>query len=318
MTQNALVPPKKRKQVKDAVASGGKDGRVFQKRSVKGDVLAGEREQEVRPADVELIEGVQNNDIEKVKQAIGKNANLDNINVRIKGRTALMYACLMEYNEIAKLLVESGADLDNDDGEGSTAFTIATLSGNLEMLKYLKEKGVNMEAFGASGGALHHAVNCTDHDKAYECIKWLIEQEITSKINETCFNGGTPLKKAAEVGNNRVVKLFIENGADVNKRNEGSNTPLHAAARNEHLDVVQTLLENQAEVNAVNSNGITPLMFAVSNADEEMTRLLLNRGADLDLKDKYERDVNKIIELLEKPDGIKQIIKEARAKRESN
>lgn len=58
-------------------------------------------------------------------------------------------------------------------------------------------------------------------------------------------------------------------------------TPLHEGARFGHLDVVKLLLENGADVNALNSHGQTPLYWAEKELgkDHPLIELLEAAGA---------------------------------------
>ena len=57
---------------------------------------------------------------------------------------------------------------------------------------------------------------------------------------------------AAQKGHVDVVKVLIQNGADVNAVEEYKETALHTAALNGHVDVAKVLIQNGADVNAVN------------------------------------------------------------------
>ncbi len=81
---------------------------------------------------------------------------------------------------------------------------------------------------------------------------------------------------AAENGLTQIATLLLDQGADVNARDNFSNTPLHAAVR--HPAMVDLLLARGAEVNAQNAFGNTPLHLAVG--DLRVVEMLLAAGAD--------------------------------------
>jgi ankyrin repeat protein len=62
-----------------------------------------------------------------------------------------------------------------------------------------------------------------------------------------------------------VVKLLLEQGADVKVSDSDRQTPLDAAAQNAHAEVVKLLLEEGAGVKASDSDGKTPLDAAAQN-----------------------------------------------------
>ena len=96
------------------------------------------------------------------------------------------------------------------------------------------------------------------------------------------FTRDTLLIEAADNGHVDMVKLLIENGADVNLKGEAWYGPLHAAAANGHIEVVKILLENGADVNIFHQN--KPLHNAAMNGHIEVAEILLDNGADINAK----------------------------------
>ena len=102
--------------------------------------------------------------------------------------------------------------------------------------------------------------------------------------SETIYNGfkNTSLHYATEKGYIEVVKLLLQNGADVNAFNLKSKTPLHLAAERGFLEVTKLLLQNGADVNAKSSNfANTPLILAAMKGHFEIVKLLLENGANV-------------------------------------
>jgi hypothetical protein len=95
------------------------------------------------------------------------------------------------------------------------------------------------------------------------------------------------LIKASEKGDIKKVTLLLENGADVNTKDNDGWTPLMHAAEKGHKEVVELLIEKGADVNTKDNDGWTPLMYASKNNDLEIIRLLLEKGANVNLTDKY-------------------------------
>ena len=71
--------------------------------------------------------------------------------------------------------------------------------------------------------------------------------------------GLSPLCWASLSGNDRVVALLLERGADISFRDAGGNTPLHEGALLCHPSTVRILLEHGADPSARNTAGSTPL-----------------------------------------------------------
>ena len=64
-----------------------------------------------------------------------------NARERLYGRTPLMIAALEGHLEVARLLMEAGADSNLADAEGSTALSLARSYGNLDVAALLAESG---------------------------------------------------------------------------------------------------------------------------------------------------------------------------------
>jgi|GEM_PF-6033774 len=85
------------------------------------------------------------------------------------------------------------------------------------------------------------------------------------------YHGCTPLHLACSVPNNLdVVKIFVENGADINAIHQIIGTPLHVAiSYGSDLELIRYLVENGANLNIKNYAGMTPAEFAKNlNANE--------------------------------------------------
>jgi ankyrin repeat protein len=71
-----------------------------------------------------------------------------------------------------------------------------------------------------------------------------------------------------------VARFLVENGADVNAKNNDDDTPLHGAALNGYVDVARFLVENGADVNAKDKNGKTPIDIAREKGHNDIVKLL--------------------------------------------
>ena len=76
-----------------------------------------------------------------------------------------------------------------------------------------------------------------------------IEARGTIKINGEVIQDCTALWVAAGKSHFDVVRLLIEQNAEVDGRTSSNSTPLRAAAFNGHLNIVRCLVENGADVN---------------------------------------------------------------------
>lgn len=96
--------------------------------------------------------------------------------------------------------------------------------------------------------------------------------------------------EAVEAGRVSAVKKFLDDGVDVNIRNDAGNTPLISASFPSHArkDVIDLLLDRGADINAKSSFGLTALHEAASQGNKEVVSRLIERGADVNAKDSIE------------------------------
>ena len=79
------------------------------------------------------------------------------------------------------------------------------------------------------------------------------------------------------------LRDLLENGANIEAKDNFGRTLLSCAALNGHEAVVRLLVEKGAAVDTQeNSSGQTPLLAAASNGHEAIVRLLVEKGAPID------------------------------------
>ncbi len=124
-------------------------------------------------------------------------------------------------------------------------------------------------------------------DDAWESmtVELLNEYLGNNDVNARNISGWTPLMVASMYNSNKeVVQMLIDNGADVNARDEVGNTALEEASRNSTPEVIQVLIDARADVNARDEVGSTPLMGASWRNTPEVIQVLLDNGADLHVR----------------------------------
>ncbi|THX95281.1 hypothetical protein D6D03_09310 [Aureobasidium pullulans] len=91
----------------------------------------------------------------------------------------------------------------------------------------------------------------------------------------------SPLQHGSYWGLQTVVRILLEACADVNPCNS-NDSPLFCASRNGHVNVVRLLLENNANVNGnIDETNQIPLLAASSGGHLETARLLVQHGASI-------------------------------------
>ena len=98
------------------------------------------------------------------------------------------------------------------------------------------------------------------------------------------MSGSTALHWAARLGHEGVVTILLDAGADVDAKKRWGGTALHDAARGGHVGVLRILLDVGADLAAIDFED-TALFMAVNESDPVVVRMLLEAGADVAAKD---------------------------------
>lgn len=129
--------------------------------------------------------------------------------------------------------------------------------------------------------ALHRAISASDIDAARGALA------NGADVNAFSPHGAPSLVLAAYRGSVEMIRLLLEQGADIELRTTGwdRSSALDTAVVWDHFDAVRTLLDAGAVVDAVAENGTTALMLAALEPDHRIALLLLERGANVNLRD---------------------------------
>ena len=77
-----------------------------------------------------------------------------------------------------------------------------------------------------------------------------------------------------------LVKVLVENNADVNIAAEMEETPLHKAVAVGSLQLVKYLVYNGADYNLVNESNLSPLDYAIDEENVEIIKYFLDKNVE--------------------------------------
>ncbi len=216
------------------------------------------------------------------------------------GRTPLMNCAFGGHLEIARCLLEAGADsnLRSKHNETAVNFVCQARDESPEVLKLLLDSGSDADAIDELYhiGALSQAAVKNHHRLVLELL------QNGALVNGLPDETESPLCNAAHRGAVDSVRVLIEHDADVEfaGRNSdgcerGDQSPLIASLRRHHNEVAILLIEAGTGVNKIDSHGVTPLLIALGyhdsweyersqppKVDLPLIQLLLEKGADPD------------------------------------
>lgn len=268
---------------------------------------------------ITITRAVETGDLDAVRSWLGRDPALVNKPAKL-GTTPLIRAIVTQHNDIVRLLIERGADVNSKNRIGQPALGVALSVDNLEAAELLLAAKADPNLTGQMGFLpLHHAAQrghlkmvkrflslgqeintpskdgwtplhltvgrITDKEKNLPMARLLLRRG--AKVNLQDRFGQTPLVLACPANADpAMLQSLLAAGADPNIPKQEGRTALHEATARKFLGQLKVLLASGADVNQVDDSGKTPLFEAVYEDQEEIFRLLLDKGARVDIRDK--------------------------------
>jgi len=188
------------------------------------------------------------------------------------------------YAEISIFLIESGADIFLIDNDGFTALHYAARKGLTEIAKLLVERGAEIDKypdsskFYAGYTPLILACDSSRDHKTLEVVKYLVEKGANLEKVEFAFK--SPLTAAVFAKSTNTIRFLLESGANPNNALNDGRTPLYLAiSEGLPFEAVDVLLTKGADV-SLGTEYYTPLGLAVSKSNHDVAKRLIDFGAD--------------------------------------
>lgn len=193
------------------------------------------------------------------------------------GKSCLLLACENGRLAIVKRLLDGELNLDSNvpDHSGLTCLQTACSHGYFNIVKALVNHGADVNMPGYCGTTpLHDCIASGDIDIA----NTLISHGAYLNIVEP-FNSQTPLMWACQAGVDKIVKLYILQGAEPNLKDMNGQTASHFGAMSDNPDIYHHLREGEAFFDCVDNKGNTPLHTATEAGSAKWVQCLLEGGA---------------------------------------
>lgn len=261
---------------------------------------------ELTDGEKSLFSAIEKEDITLVKSLINSGIDMNTIidNNRIPLRLAIKKN---NYNLVYELL-KLGSEVNKNKQSYESTLGMACYSSNSKIVDLLINQGAvkrdyedlidnailgnNLEVleFLLSKGFKMSTKSLKRWDTVIRngnplMLKYLIDNGC--EIQARNDRGESIISKAALYGKLEIVKYLIQCGADVDYTlGYTQYTALHNASINGHLEIVKFLVESGANVNMSSLDRWTPLHIACIKNNQEISRYLILKGAN-----KYKEDV---------------------------
>ena len=210
-----------------------------------------------------------------------------NVNYAYGEETSLLCAVSTHDEEILKVLLENGADANKMTPVNKmNAVAIAIILNDETILRLLLSYGAKVnEPCCQRLTPLQLSMN-----KSVNVSKVLlqngadVQQVMQMRGSNEVFITSPPLIHAVETNNLYLASILLEHGEDINQSyGECTNSAIHFAILQGNCDILKLLIQNGANLNKRNGRGHTPLGLALHNCDKnkDIAETLITAGCSM-------------------------------------
>lgn len=220
-----------------------------------------------------------------------------------EGETALIKAIDNKQFDVAKKLIECGADVNLCKKEAYCPLYQACDNNSFELVKLLVENGadVNKKSGYANKTPLFEAMYPDD----YEMVKYLLEKGANPNAKDSKY-GSTPMFSLNSCRDSRIPEIMIKYGGNINQKDKDGETPFLDVIRFSNKTCInvfkkykpdyKVLTEEKGNLFHALMDGSLPRTgYGISDSytflmgefefDEEIIQLLIDNGVDINGKD---------------------------------
>ncbi|KAK6937474.1 Ankyrin repeat [Dillenia turbinata] len=215
------------------------------------------------------------------------------VNFRDKDKESLLSLAIMSGDvDVARVLIDSGFSVDSS---VDRFWHEAAAIDRVDLMEIL------YEGFGDAD------VNCVDLEGRSPIHVAAVNGHVESVrfLDAIARDGKTAFSIAVDKGHNHLFDVLhlsdvlhrcarmddihglmscLEDGGDVNGRDQNGWTPLHRAAFKGRLESVKTLIDHGAQVDPIDNVGYAPLHYAVEAGHVKIAAYLITHGARANIK----------------------------------
>uniref|UniRef100_A0A6P7F814 Serine/threonine-protein phosphatase 6 regulatory ankyrin repeat subunit A isoform X2 n=1 Tax=Diabrotica virgifera virgifera TaxID=50390 RepID=A0A6P7F814_DIAVI len=189
--------------------------------------------------------------------------------------------------EVAKILLENGADVKLLTKQHESAFHYVALAGNndvvMEMISHMSPTD-SQKALNRQNDHGWTPLLIASRKGHIDLVNNLLANH--ARVDVFDLEGRSALHLAAEQGYLQVCDSLLTHKAFINSKSRNGRTALHLAAMNGYIHLVKFLIkDHNAVIDILTLKKQTPLHLAAAAGQIEVCKLLLELGADIDATD---------------------------------
>lgn len=259
------------------------------KRALAAKVISQTEEKEGSDRD-QLLNAIKRNDLAACKKLLSHDIDLE-----LKNK-ALLLAVIGNKTEICRLLLsQKDINFNVKDSHGDTIFIIAASRGYDQIVRLLLGYGIDINQQGFNGNTALFAAIVNQQGK----IIRIILNHKDCNINVTNNAGDTAFIIAVRNGNADAVEMLLPHkDLRINEQNHNREFALIEAVQNRYLNILKMLLSHEScNVNLKDARGDTALIAAIKNEIEsiDIIKMLLARK-DININEQNHNGRSALIE----------------------
>ncbi|KAF5635889.1 ankyrin repeat [Fusarium sp. NRRL 52700] len=212
------------------------------------------------------------------------------------GYTPLAVAISTSNKDIAKHLIEQGANVNTFSPNYGSILHLATSAGSLDLVKLLLGAGADPDLVDLEYGesVLYTALGIADNTKLKEMVRYLVD-EAKVPIDKLGGKLGYPIIRAAHRASHydspssihKLVRFLIRRNIRLDVSDNQGRRAVHFACTSLLAHSLKALVSAGADIQSADKFGRKPIHFAASNPYYECLEYLLETlgETDIDVKD---------------------------------
>jgi FOG: Ankyrin repeat len=234
----------------------------------------------------DIFEAIEKDDLATVKKIV--EADPDVVYMEARECTPLSTAVGRGNTEIIKYLIEKGADVNagvemiSSEGETYYEYPLNRRTYDEEINELLIKAGAH---YGSAEATLHKGnMGAVRNLSDERLLKGEYGNSALHYLDAACFAERRYM--ISDFQKEVMAYLIDEKKLDINQKNNKGETPLHRLLYGRRSkESIQLLLDYQADINAVDNQGQTPLFSTAYFNTSETIQFLIDQGAKADAID---------------------------------